>query len=169
MKKTVIGLGLALLVTSMFVTSCTMSDGMVDLIAQNAGTGLALTWVATQNPDDNALGLVCSTLEMIQTNISAVAVGTTYSEALYPLVSKYVQSSAVPDLYKPVVLIGVQMALNGIDTLFIVHPEWKVKQDLAVRVVDSFVNGVLIGLNTSNPKTVEARNLGNVNARVWVK
>jgi len=128
---------------------CDLSDAQISVIAQNAGLGAAVTWIAYDNPDTNAIDLVEGVLDVIYEKSSGIATGETYTAAIYPAIEKFASSSEVPPQYKPIVLAGSLSMLNGLDLLFALNPNWSTQEGLALKVVKSFCLGAKQGLSLS--------------------
>ncbi|MFA7219156.1 MAG: hypothetical protein WC119_01380 [Synergistaceae bacterium] len=145
-KKVTIGIITAILMGGLLV-GCDLTDEQIKVISQNAGLGAGITWIAMDNPDATAKGLVSEALDLVQTNLTAVQAGKTYTEVLYPIINEFARGDSVPDQYEPLVLAGCLSALNGIDILFAANPTWKEQEDLCLSVVNSFIIGVKTGLS----------------------
>jgi hypothetical protein len=141
------------------------------VIAQNSGLGAAVTWIAYDNPTTEVKGYVINVLDIVKNNATNVQAGATYTEVVYPQVEKYVHSGKVPTQYIPLVLAGSYAALSGVDTLFAMHPEWKKDQDLALSVVNCFVDGAKHGLTLSDkdPAIMQAKKMNNARAKIFIK
>jgi hypothetical protein len=70
---------------------------------------------------------------------------------------------------RPLCKAAALTLLNGIDTLFAMHPEWKKSQDMAIGVVEAFVLGAENGLsmNESHPVMKQARDSAVRRARIY--
>lgn len=132
---------------AIIVAGCSLTNEQVEVIAQNTGLGAAVTWIAYDNPDTNAIDLVEGVLDIIYDKSGSVQTGVTYTATLYPIIEEFATSGAVPHQYKPVVLAGSLSMLNGIDLLFALNPEWKTSEGLALKVVKAFCLGAKQGLS----------------------
>ena len=61
--------------------------------------------------------------------------------------------------------------LGGLDMLFAANPDWKVKQDVAIEVVDAFIFGAKNGLSMAedNPIMVSARATASARAKAVIE
>jgi len=143
------------------LVGCTVNTDSAKIIAQSTGMGAAVTWIAYDNPDTAVKGLVKDTLSMVQTNLSLVTEGKTYTEVIYPIVIEF--TKGIEARYIPLVLTGSIAILNGIDILFATNPEWKTKTELAFDISNSFINGAKIGLSLGNndPAILQAKEMSN--------
>lgn len=153
MKKSIIGL-LLTLALSITLVGCRVTDEQVKVIAQNAGLASVVTWIAYDDPDNEAKQILSEALDVVQSNAVRVTTGSTYMEVIYPEVFVFVNTDEFDARYRPIVLAGSLSALNGIDILFAANPEWKEKADLSLDVVNSFINGAKMGLALSDQDTV---------------
>ena len=151
------------------VIGCTVTPEAMKVIAQNAGLGAAVTWIAYDNPSVAEKTAVVGVLDIIKDNATNVIAGLTYSEVLYPEVDKYAHSGKVPVQYIPAVLAGSYAVLGGIDMLFAMHPEYKAKQDLALSTVNCFVDGAKHGLTLTDkdPVIVQAKKMSGARAKIY--
>ncbi len=160
MKKLgTIGICLSLLVTSLFVTSCNLTDGQAKVVAQNTGLGVSLLWIGQDAPDAEVKALVSTAMDVIQTNLVAISDNTTYTETLLPVITTFARSDAVPDNYEPLVIGGSMLILNGVDVLLVANPDWKLKEGLVVDVAKSFILGAQMGLalDDNDPRVLKAK------------
>ena len=169
--NTLIAAGIAsvVLITSTMLVGCSITDDQKGLISQAAGLSASVGWIAKYNPEREAMNLVLETLDVVQTNLSSVASGQKYIEVLHPIITDFVRSDSVPNQYEPLVLAGATAALNGIDILFILYPEWKAQEGLAIGLVSSFIDGAKMGVSLSDndPRLMEARATAVARARVF--
>jgi hypothetical protein len=166
MKKWLLGTMAVMLAVGL--VGCDMTDEQVQMVAQNAGLAAAVTWIGYDNPDTNALALVSEVVTIVEEKAGNVATGITYTAAIFPEVQKFVASGKVPAQYKPVVLAGSLAMLNGIDMVFVMKPQWKTKEGLALKIVQSFCVGAKQGLSLSSrdPLIVNARKFSEQRSRV---
>jgi len=168
MKKTITTVGICVaLIASLFVTGCT--DEQAKVISQNAGLAAAVTWIAYDNPNGATKEMVSQALGIIRENVDKVGDSETYMEVILPMLEEWARSDSVPDQYEPLVLAGSMAALSGIDLLFAVNPNWKVKKSLGVAIVNSFILGAKmgLGLDDTDPLIVEAQRLHVQRSRVF--
>lgn len=159
-------MGIMAVLMTIGIVGCT--DPQIQMIAHNAGLGAAITWISYDNPNTNVTTLVKLTLDIVSEKADSVVTGMTYTASLYPVVEEYVNDQLVDQAYKPIVLAGTLAMLNGIDLLFSIHPEWKTRQDLALKVATSFCQGAKQGLTLSgrDPIIMQAREFSVNRARV---
>jgi hypothetical protein len=151
------------------VTGCRITPETAKVISQNAGLASAVTWIAYDNPNIETKSGVVEVLGVIETGVTNVQSGKTYSEVIYPIVSGYVSiTTNIPSQYKPMVLVGSIATLNGIDLLFAMHPEWRTDEVLAQDCSIAFIRGAKAGLQLpeSDPVIKQAK-VGSI-ARVKV-
>lgn len=172
MKK-VTGTIVALMVLMIgFLSGCKITPEGAKVIAQNAGLASAVTWIAYDNPSLETKVGVVEVMGVIETGITNVQSGKTYSEVIYPVVVSYVSvSTNIPPQYKPAVLAGSMAALNGIDLLFALHPEWRTDEVLAQDCAIAFIRGAKVGLQLpeSDPVIRQARSGGVARAKLMNK
>jgi hypothetical protein len=165
----IIGMSVLAIMMAVFTTSCSLTEGQMKVIAQNAGLAASITWIAYDAPDAEAKELVSNAMDIVGTNLVDVSVGKTYMEVMFPKIDTFVRSDLVPDQYEPLVLAGSMAALNGIDLLFVMNPEWKAKEEITVGIVNSFINGAKTGLalDDSDPRIIQANDMTARRARVF--
>jgi hypothetical protein len=153
------------------VIGCTITPEAMKVIAQNAGLGAAVTWIAYDNPTTAEKVAVVGVLDIIKDNATNVIAGVTYSEVLYPEIEKYAHSGKVPVQYIPAVLAGSYAVLGGIDMLFAMHPEYKKDQNLALSTVTCFVDGAKHGLSLTDrdPVIIQAKKMSGARAKIYKK
>lgn len=174
MNKWMIGglVGGLLAFFTMGMVGCTLTDEQVQAIAQGSGLASAITWIAYDNPDTNAINSVKSVITIIEEKAVNVATGVTYTAAIYPEVEKFVNTSGkVTPQYKPIALAGSLALLQGVDLLFVMHPDWKAKEGLSLKIVSSYCMGAKQGLSMSekDPAMIQARSYSTKRAKVLVK
>jgi len=155
-----------------FVAGCKITPETAKIISQNAGLASSVTWIAYDNPSMEAKNGVSLVLTVIDAGITNVQGGKTYSEVIYPTVQTYVTASTeIPAQYKPLVLAGSMAALNGIDILFAMHPEWKADVTLGQDCARAFIVGAKAGLllPEADPVIRQARSGGVARAKVLIK
>jgi hypothetical protein len=166
-KKTLIVTMIALIMG--VVTGCRITPETAKVISQNAGLASAVTWIAYDNPNIETKSGVVEVLGVIETGVTNVQSGKTYSEVIYPIVSGYVSTATnIPSQYKPMVLAGSIATLNGVDLLFAMHPEWRTNEVVAQDCSIAFIRGAKSGLQLpeSDPVIKQAK-IGSI-ARVKV-
>lgn len=150
-KKTGKKVGIAVLaaiigaVSFMSLSGCKLDEQQVTAIASPAGTAAAVSWIAVDNPDAETKAIVVGVVDLLSSNLTSVTTGRTYSEVLYPVVEEYADAELEAQ-YRPLAKTGAIFLLNGVDTFFVLYPEWVVKQDVAIRVSSSFLQGARVGL-----------------------
>jgi len=142
------------------------TDEMVSY-ARSAGVYSVLGWIAIDSPSVEDMGAVVSVLGDVKRVASGVTNGT-YTATLYPVPLEIIIDSKVSEDKRVMVKAGVVILLNGIDTMFIIKPEWKKKQDVALSVVNSFIEGAQqqLGVDESDPVMMQARSAAAVRAKV---
>jgi hypothetical protein len=170
-NKSIIGAIVALLVASMVVVGCNLNESQIKVIAQNAGLGAVVTWIAYDNPNAVTKQLVSDALDVVKSNLTSVESGKTYTETLYLVIEQFARGEQVPDQYEPLVLAGGLATLNGIDLLFATNPEWKEKEVLAIGIVNSFILGSKMGLSLddTDERIQQARKFSTMRRRVFVE
>lgn len=150
------------------MSSCSLDDSQIKVVAQNAGLFSAVGWIAVDNPDASVVAIVSGILDTVSEKAGGVSEGKTYTEVLYPEIEKFIDSDAVLPQYRPICKAGSISLLGGIDILFAANPQWKEKQDLAIQVVQSFVIGAKGGLamSDSDPVLQAARAAAARRARI---
>ena len=141
---------------------CNITPDTMKTIAQNAGMGSALTWIAYDNPSVEQKTAVKEVLDVIYVNVTNVEEGATFTSSLSPVVEKYVsESTQIKPESKPLVLAGALAALNGIDLLFVSYPEWKTNEKTVLSIVGSFVTGAKqgLGLSENDPLIINAQEM----------
>ena len=157
-KKTIVVVIMALIMG--VVTGCKITPETAKVISQSAGLASAVTWIAYDNPSIEAKSGVVEVLGVIETGVTNVQSGKTYSEVIYPIVSGYVSTTTnIPSQYKPIVLAGSIATLNGIDLLFAMHPEWRTNEVVAQDCSIAFIRGAKVGLQLpeSDPVIKQAK------------
>ncbi len=170
MKKSVIVVAGALLVSSLFLGGCKLTPEQSKVMAQNAGTYSAVIWIAVDNPSVTQIEEVKSVLDVIKEKASAVKAGQTFTEVIYPELVKVIDTK-VPVQDRPLVKVASLSILNGLDTLFAMNPEWKTPEDMALDIVNAYVDGAKLGLSMQETSAVmkQARASANTRARLFVK
>jgi len=161
---------LSTIAIGMILAGCQITSEQAKVIAQNAGLGSAVTWIAYDNPTPEVKTMVKFTLDFVVEKSVDVQAGKTYMEVIYPELEKFVQSGGLIEAqYKPIVLAGSLAALSGIDMLFAMHPEWKEQQSQAIDIVNSFVFGAKQGLSLSDkdPVIVQAQAASARRAKIF--
>jgi len=150
-------------------TGCDSSEfdeAQVKGIAQQAGLYSAVGWIALDNPNTAEIDVVHGLMQQVQTASTNVVGGKTYTEVVYPVLIGYINAQ-VDTQYKPLARAGVLSALNGLDLLFVINPEWRKNEQLAHAVVQAFILGARSGLSltASDPIMVHARTHGKLRAQ----
>ena len=146
--------GLMVLATS----GCNLTPGQIKVIARNSGLYSAVGWISLDDPTTNQIAAVESLLDVISTNASNIGTGETYTEVIYPILVPIIDTK-VDKKDRPICKAGAISLLGGIDMLFIANPEWVKNQELAVQIVDAFIEGAKIGLSMAedHPVMIQAR------------
>ena len=149
-------------------TGCKLTDGQVKVIAQNAGLYSAVGWIALDDPSGEAITNVKQVLVVIEENAAGVEGGASYTEVLFPILTKYIDTSIAVQ-YRPVCKAGAITLLGGIDMLFAANPAWQQDQDLAISIVDAFILGAKsgLGMKADHPVMMQARETASRRARVY--
>jgi len=169
MKKLVSSIVALMMLVALVITGgCTLTPEQVKVISQNAGLFAAVGWIAYDNPDQSAIDSVVSVLDVIKDKSKAVEAGKTYTEVVYPELVKAIDKDVKPQ-DRPLCKAASLTLLNGIDTLFALHPEWKKDQDVAIGVVNSFILGAKNGLNLGENHEVikQARSSASRRAKIY--
>ena len=168
MKTKIMGV-IGMLCAVIAFTGCNLTDSQKKVVAQNAGLGAAITWIAYDNPSTNETAFVSAALNIISENANGISAGVTYTELLFDDMEKFAKSDIVPDNYASIVIAGSLAALNGLDLLFASNPEWIATQDLSVEIVKSFVKGAQMGLalSSDDPRIENARVMSTRRARMF--
>jgi hypothetical protein len=154
MKKVMTSIVALIMLCCFVLTSgCNLTPEQVKVISQNAGLFAAVGWIAYDNPDASAIESVKSVLSTIEKKGEAVEAGKTYTEVIYPELVKVIDKD-VKLQDRPLCKAASLTLLNGLDTLFAMHPEWKKDQDIAIDVVKAFIMGAKNGLNLSEDHEV---------------
>jgi len=168
-KKLVSGMvALIAVIGLVFTSGCDLTPEQIKVISQNAGLFASVGWIAYDNPDASAIESVTSILDVIRAKCAQVEVGKTYTEVVYPELVKIIDKDVKPQ-DRPLCKAATLTLLNGIDTLFAMHPEWKSKQDVAIGVVNAFILGAKNGLSLGEDDAVikQARASAAHRARIY--
>jgi len=138
MKKIMIA-ALCAVVACAGLVGCTKEN--VELSANTAGQLVAASWIAAAKPVPEVTSEVVKLVDVIDGAAANASTGTSYSAAIYPIVMDYLAEAELDPAYVPLVIASSLSLLNGIDTLFLLNPEWKEKQDKALGVVQAFLEG----------------------------
>lgn len=155
MKKAVV---LVSMLAASLLVGCKITPEQSKVIAQNAGLYSAVIWIAVDNPDTNQIASVVSILNVISEKAYEVKAGQTYTEVIYPELVKVIDTKIKPQ-DRPICKAASLSLLNGLDTLFAMHPEWKTVECLAIDITNSYILGAKIGLSmdAKNPIMIQAR------------
>jgi len=146
----------ALISVCSLMQGCKLSEDQMKAIANEAGLVSAVTWIAYDNPPEAVRQQVAVVLNEVKDKMGLVEQGKTYVEVLMPVANKIIDEK-VEEQYRPLCRVGVNGVLSGIDLLFVLHPEFKAKQDLAIRVSTAFCKGAITGLGMkSNTPEIKA-------------
>ncbi len=158
----------SLLIGGMFMAGCKLTPEQGKVIAQNAGIYSAVLWISIDNPSTNQINQVKSVLVAIKDNATKIEKGKTYMEVVYPEVVKVIDAKMEPK-DRPICKVAAMTIINGLDTLFAMHPEWVVDQNIALQMVNSYVDGAYNGLSMGEDSTVikQARSTANIRAKIY--
>jgi hypothetical protein len=157
------------------LSSCNLTPSQAKVVAQNAGLGSAVTWIAYDNPEPEQIAIVKGVLSVIKGVTTDTSEGATYTQVLFPVVEDHldqaIANGTVQPNERPLALAGSLALLNGIDLLFATNPEWGENHKLARDVVDSFLLGAETGLSLADddPRMVNARQSHSKRARAFKK
>ena len=152
----------------MSMSGCKVTPEQGKVIAQNAGLYSAVVWIAVDNPTSNQIVEVKGIIGEIKDKAKSVEAGKTYMEVLYPELVKVIDEKVIPQ-DRPLCKAAAMTLLNGLDTMFALHPEWKANQDLAIDMVSAYVDGAETGLSISESSDVmkQARATSVARAKIW--
>lgn len=169
MNKSVAGL-VSIVMLAGLTSGCHITPEQGKVIAQNAGIYSAVIWIAVDNPSSNQVAEVKSVLDVVKEKASAVKAGQTFTEVIYPELVKVIDVK-IPAQDRPLVKVASLTLLNGLDTLFAMHPEWKATEGLTLDIVNAYVDGAKMGLSMSETSVVmkQARSTAKVRAKLFVK
>jgi hypothetical protein len=152
------------------VTGCdrTLTEPQMKTIAQQAGMWAAVSWIAVDNPAPAQLVIVRGLMDVVETSATSVGAGKTYTEVVFPPLVQYIDES-VELRYQPFAKTGVLSLLNALDMLFVMYPEWRADEGLALGIVQSFITGARGGLALAetSPIMQQAREVGTVRVMVF--
>jgi hypothetical protein len=142
-------------------------ETQIKVIAQQAGLFSAVGWIALDNPTPAAIAVVRGLMSQIESASTNMVAGKTYTEVVYPPVTQYVDAE-VETQYKPLAKAGVLAALNSLDLLFVMNPDWRKSEQLAHSVVQAFIRGAEggLGLAEDDPIMVQARSSGHLRVQL---
>lgn len=151
---------------SIFMSGCKLTPEQSKVIAQNAGIYSAVLWISIDNPTSNQIDQVKGILISIKDNATKIESGKTYMEVVYPEVVKAIDAKVDPK-DRPLCKVAAMTIINGLDTLFAMHPDWVKDQKLALQIVNSYVDGAYNGLSMSENSAImkQARSTANIRAK----
>jgi len=160
-------LAVSLVGAALMVGGCNITPEQGKVIAQSAGLYSAVIWIAAENPTAEQKTAVSGVLDVIKTDAGNVKTGQTYLVVLYPEVEKVIDAN-VKEQDRPLCKAAAITLLNGIDTMFAMHPDWKNQQDLAIDLVGAFVDGAKSGLvmTDKDPVIMQAKQAAQAKAKV---
>ena len=153
------GLSLAgLIMGGIIAGGCKVTPEQAQVIARNAGLYSAVIWISIDNPDAAQILLVKEVLNIIERDANKIEAGKTYLEVIYPEVVKFIDSNVEPK-DRPLCKAAALSLLNGLDMLFVMHPEWKENEQLALQIVVAYIHGAKLGLglDDDDPVMIQAR------------
>jgi hypothetical protein len=161
-----------LAVTCLLLVGCAGCDKptnptTIKTISQQAGMWSAVGWIALDNPAPDQIAVVLGLMDQVESVSTNVVAGKTYTQVVYPAVAAYIDAS-VEIQYRPLAKTGVLSALNALDLLFAMYPEWRTDEQLAHEVVQAFILGARGGLSMkeADPVMRQARHQGAI--RVYI-
>ena len=171
MKKQIVGIIAAVCLGSVLLTGCKVTHEQIIVMANEAGLFASVGWIAIDNPSMEVKEAVITVLESVKQNASMVVEGHTYTEILYPEIVKIIDKQ-IDIRYRPLCKAASITLLGQLDLLFVMHPEWKEDESLALSVTLSFIDGAQKGLilASNDPINIQARrNLKNRTTLINVK
>jgi len=158
------------IVAGMFLSGCTITPEQSKAIAQNAGIYSAVIWISVDNPTALQIAEVKTVLDVINEKAKDVKAGQTFTEVIYPELVKVIDIK-LPVSDRPLAKAASLTILNGLDTLFAMHPEWTATSGLILDIVNAYVTGAKLGLgmDEKNPVMIQARSNASARARLFVK
>lgn len=168
MKKLVSIISACLVASLVLVAGCKITPDQGKVIAKNAGLYSAVIWIATDNPTTEQKTIVSGILDVMKTNAVSVKEGQTYSAVLYPEAEKII-NELVKEQDRPICKAAVLTLLNGVDTIFAMHPEWKTQQDVAIDIFAAFIDGAKSGLimTDKDPIIIQAKEAAQARAKAF--
>lgn len=130
-------------------------------IAKQLGFGAALAWIGVDNPSQEEIDAVKTTLAVIEsvccTNCVVGGTDDLYDRA-YPVVEKYIDENLEPN-QRPIARLGAAFLLTSLNTAFQMNPKWKANADVATAIIKSFCEGAQKGLSLapSDPAMLSVR------------
>jgi len=166
MRKKLMLISLMAMLSILALSGCKVQPEQISVISQNAGLFSAVGWIAIDNPTQVAISSVMQILSIINEKASDVQAGYTYTATIFPEIVKFIDAEVLPQ-YRPISKAGSISLLGGIDMLFATNPSWKTNQDIAIKVVESFILGAKMGLSMSEEEEVRkvARNQASYRSR----
>ena len=158
------------LLSGLLFSGCNITPEQGKVIAQQAGLYSAVIWVSIDNPTTNQLSEVKNILSAINSNASKIVIGKTYMEVVYPEVAKVIDTKVnVND--RPLCKAAAMTLLNGLDTLFALHSEWKADSTLAIQIVNAYVGGAQAGLGMDEKSEImkQARATASTRTKMFVE
>ncbi len=161
----------AIAISTLFLSGCTATEEQIKVIAQNSGLGATVAWIAYDNPSPEVKMVVKSILEIISEKAHYVEIGKTYMEVIYPEIETIIDSGIIQPQYKPIILAGSLSVLNGIDILFVMYPEWKMKQNKSIEIVKRFIAGANQGLSLAedDPIIEQTKEMNARRAKIYLE
>ena len=165
MKKVITAV--AGLVIAVGLVGCSITPEQAKVVAQQAGVFSAVGWIAMDNPSTDAVVVVSGIVDVIKEKSKSIEAGKTYTEVVYPEVVKVIDTKVAPQ-YRPLAKAGTLSFLGSVDMLFALHPEWKADQNVALGIVNAFMDGVKagLGLRANNAAIIQARKTATARAMV---
>ena len=160
--------GVVIVALGLVVSGCNITPQQAQVISQNAGTYSAVIWLATDNPTTNQILEVKTVLDTIKVKSSSVLVGQSFAAVLYPDLVALINTN-IPAQDGPLAKAAALTLLNGLDTLFAMHPEWQTTSSQILSVVNAYVSGAQLGLGMNENSLVMKRARANANLRKTIK
>lgn len=158
------------IVMAVSLVGCKITPEQAKVVAQQAGVFSAVGWIAMDNPSTDAVVVVSGIVDVIKEKSKSIEAGKTYTEVVYPEIVKVIDTKVAPQ-YRPLAKAGTLSFLGSVDMLFALHPEWKADQDVALGIVNAFMDGVKagLGLRADSAAIIQARKTATARAMVMAE
>lgn len=171
-KKWISGVVAGVLGTLVIVGAVILNSGCTDdqirSIVKNAGIYSAIMWVAVDNPSSNQLQKVAVVVDAISSSASGLGAGKTCMEALSSGINKIIDDSVSDTGDRVMCKAAAVTVLNGIDMIFIFHPNWKSTPEKTCTVIVAFCDGAksALSLDEKHPAMIEARSAAKARSMI---
>jgi hypothetical protein len=145
MKKNFISILVAFSFLSL-VPGCNMSDTQMTAIAKQSGMIAAISWITTDNPQEEVKAQVRTIVATIEEKSNLVVQGQSYAATLSSILEPIIIEK-IPAQYQGVVKLGTTALLSGIDLLFAMYPDVAKKEDVVISLIHEFCLGATQGLS----------------------